>query len=128
MDSLRVDGDGNAYAYAALAGEGRVVVLNPKGAQIGQILIPDRDRGEFPFTISMAIKPGTRELHILSSDYPGRRAKIYRAGGFAKAAIPPVPETRHAVALSMVRLPTIEPISHEGPSAYPMDNVGAAVL
>lgn len=81
VDSLRVDSDGNVYA--ALAGEGRVMVFNPKGVPIGQILIPDRERGEFLFTTSMAIKPGTRELYILSSDYPGRTAKIHRAGVFA---------------------------------------------
>ncbi|WP_340314590.1 SMP-30/gluconolactonase/LRE family protein [Rhizorhabdus argentea] len=89
VDSLRTDSDGNVYA--ALAGEGRVMVFNPKGVPIGQILIPDRDRGELLFTTSMAIKPGTRELYILSSDYPGRRAKIHRAGAFAEAAIPPDP-------------------------------------
>lgn len=82
VDSLRTDVDGNVYA--ALAGEGRVMVFNPKGVPIGQILIPDRDRGEFLFTTSMAIKPGTRELYILSSDYPGRTAKIHRAGAFAQ--------------------------------------------
>ncbi|MEJ7927588.1 SMP-30/gluconolactonase/LRE family protein [Sphingobium sp. AN641] len=84
VDSLRTDVDGNVYA--ALAGEGRVMVFNRKGVPIGQILIPDRDRGEMLFTTSMAIKPGTRELYILSSDYPGRTAKIHRAGAFATAA------------------------------------------
>ncbi|MEJ7926405.1 SMP-30/gluconolactonase/LRE family protein [Sphingobium sp. AN641] len=83
VDSLRVDADGNVYA--ALAGEGRVMVFNPKGVPIGQILIPDRENGEFLFTTSMAIKPGTRELYILSSNYPGRSAKIHRAGAFAPA-------------------------------------------
>lgn len=81
VDSLRTDSDGNVYA--ALAGEGRVLAFNPKGAAIGQILIPDREQGQFLFTTSMAIKPGTRELYILSSDYPGRTAKIHRAGAFA---------------------------------------------
>ena len=89
VDSLRTDSDGNVYA--ALAGEGRVMVFNPKGVPIGQILIPDRERGELLFTTSMAIKPGTRELYILSSDYPGRTAKIHRAGAFAPAPAPPVP-------------------------------------
>ncbi|MBB4640832.1 SMP-30/gluconolactonase/LRE family protein [Rhizorhapis suberifaciens] len=89
VDSLRTDSDGNVYA--ALAGEGRVMVFNPKGVPIGQILIPDRERGELLFTTSMAIKPGTRELYILSSDYPGRAAKIHRAGAFAKAAAPTGP-------------------------------------
>lgn len=86
VDSLRVDADGNVYA--ALAGEGRVMAFNPKGVPIGQILIPDRERGEFLFTTSMAIKPDTRELYILSSNYPGRTAKIYRAGAFATATAP----------------------------------------
>lgn len=83
VDSLRVDSDGNVYA--ALAGEGRVMAFNPKGVPIGQILIPDRERGEFLFTTSMAIKPGTRELYILSSNYPGGTARIHRAGAFAKS-------------------------------------------
>lgn len=86
-DSMRIDGDGNVYV--ALIREGRVMVFNPKGAPIGQILIPDRDRGEFLETTSMAMKPGTRELYILSSDHDGRRAAVYRAGAFAKGAIPP---------------------------------------
>ena len=83
VDAMRVDADGNVYA--ALFGSGRVVVLNSKGIPIAQILIPGRDAGEFLNTTSMAIKPGTDELYILSSDGDGQRGKIFRAGAFAKA-------------------------------------------
>ncbi|WP_340317899.1 SMP-30/gluconolactonase/LRE family protein [Rhizorhabdus argentea] len=80
-DGVRLDADGNVYV--ALIEEGRIIVFDPKGIPIGQILMPERDRGEFLYTSSLAIKPGTRELYILSNDYySGHKAAIYRVGAF----------------------------------------------
>lgn len=83
-DSMRVDADGNLYV--AQYSQGRVLVLNPNGAPIGQILIPGRDSGHFLRTTSLAIKPGTREVYIVASDGDqGQGAAIFRAQGFAQA-------------------------------------------
>jgi lactonase len=82
-DSIRVDGDGNVYV--GLMGAGRVLVLDPKGVPIGQILVPGRDRGKFLYTSSIAIKPGTNELYITASDIDGQESMIFRSGAFAKA-------------------------------------------
>ncbi|WP_340318333.1 SMP-30/gluconolactonase/LRE family protein [Rhizorhabdus argentea] len=84
-DSVRVDADGNVYV--GLFGEGRVLVFNPKGVPIGQLLVPGREDGKFLYTTSMAIKPGTKELYILASDQDGRGAMIFRSSAFSKAPI-----------------------------------------
>ncbi|GGZ17756.1 lactonase drp35 [Novosphingobium colocasiae] len=87
VDSLRSDERGNLYA--ALYSEGRVLVFDPRGVPIGQILIPDREQGEFLGTTSMAIEPGSGAVYIVAHDRDGRRARIYRAeltGDFSKPA------------------------------------------
>lgn len=81
---MRIDEDGNLYV--ALYGQGRVLVLNPQARPIGQILIPGRDSGHFRCSTSLALKPSTRELYLLTND--GKRglgAWVFRARGFAKA-------------------------------------------
>lgn len=40
---MRVDGKGNVYV--AIYGQGRVLVFNNKGIPIGQILLPEREKG-----------------------------------------------------------------------------------
>lgn len=83
-DSLRVDADGNVYS--ALYGQGRVMVFNPHGIPIGQVLLPGRDEGRNLNSTSMAIRPGTRELYIVSSDGSGQDgAQIFRTEAFASA-------------------------------------------
>ncbi|WP_340268819.1 SMP-30/gluconolactonase/LRE family protein [Sphingobium mellinum] len=82
-DSIRVDKDGNVYV--ALVREGRVLVFDPRGVPIAQILIPGREKGDMLVTTSMAIKPGTKDLYILTSDSEGRSAGIFRTQAFAEA-------------------------------------------
>ena len=82
-DSMRIDEAGNLYI--AQYGQGRVLVLNPNGIPIGQILIPGRERGHFLRSTSMAFKPGTQELYIVASDgEKGEGAVIFRASVFTK--------------------------------------------
>lgn len=83
-DSMKVDNDGNLYV--ALHGQGRVIVLNRNAIPVGQITIPGRDSGEFLRTSNMAIRPGTREVYILSASEPERNkgAAIFTARGFAR--------------------------------------------
>lgn len=84
-DSLRVDAAGNVYV--ALYGQGRVMVFNPRGLPIGQILLPGRDAGHNLNSTSLAIRPGTTELYIVSSDGGGSQgAQIFRADSFAPAS------------------------------------------
>lgn len=83
-DGLRVDADGNVYA--CIFQQGRVLVFNPSGLPIGQILVPGRDNGRFLLTTSMAFKPGTNEIYLLATDGDGTHgATVFRATGFAKA-------------------------------------------
>lgn len=83
-DSMRVDHDGNLYV--AQYSQGRVLVLNPNGLPIGQILIPGRENGHFLRSTSLAIKPGTNEVYLVASDGDlGQGSAIYRARGFANA-------------------------------------------
>jgi len=83
-DSMRVDRDGNLYV--AQYSQGRVLVLNPNGTPIGQILIPGRETGHFLRSTSLAIKPGTNELYLVSNDGElGQGSVIFRAKGFAQA-------------------------------------------
>lgn len=83
-DSMRVDEDGNLYV--AMYSQGRVLVLNPNGTPIGQILIPGREDGHFLRSTSMAIKPGTNEVYLVTNDGNfGAGSAIFKTVGFAKA-------------------------------------------
>lgn len=83
-DSLRIDSDGNVYV--ALYGQGRVLVLNPHGIPIGQVLLPGRDEGHNLNSTSMALRPGTNELYIVTHDSRGQQgAAIFQARAFAPA-------------------------------------------
>jgi lactonase len=83
-DSMRVDADGNLYV--AMYSQGRVLVLNPNGTPIGQILIPGRETGHFLRSTSLAIKPGSNEVYLVSNDGNlGQGSAIFRARGFAQA-------------------------------------------
>jgi len=83
-DSMRADQDGNLYV--AQYGQGRVLVFNPNGIPIGQILIPGREDGHFLRSTSMALKPGTREIYLVANDgEQGRGAAVFRAVGFTSA-------------------------------------------
>ena len=79
-DSMRVDADGNVYV--AQYSQGRVLVINPNGLPIGQILLPGRETGHFLFSTSMALKPDTREVYLVANDGDrGQGSVIFRAGG-----------------------------------------------
>jgi lactonase len=83
-DSLRADSDGNVYV--ALYGQGRVLVFNPHGIPIGQVLLPGRDEGFNLNSTSMALRPGTNELYVVTHDGRGKQgAAIFRARAFASA-------------------------------------------
>jgi lactonase len=83
-DSMRVDSDGNLYV--AVYGQGRVLVFNKNGIPIGQVLLPGRDEGHNLQSTSMAIKPNTNDLYIVTNDgNGGQGATIFHAKVFAKA-------------------------------------------
>ncbi len=83
-DSMRADSDGNVYV--AMYSHGRVLAFNKNGIPIGQILLPGRDAGHNLQSTSMAIKPGTNDLYIVTSDgNGGQGATIFYAKVFAKA-------------------------------------------
>src|SRR4051794_31618606 len=82
-DSMRADNDGNLYV--AMFGQGRVLVFNRNGIPIGQVLLPGRDKGHNLSSTSLAIKPGTNDLYIVTTDGSGRGSTIFHAKGFAKA-------------------------------------------
>lgn len=84
-DSLRIDSEGNAYV--AMYGQGRILVFNPLGFPIGQYLLPGRDQGHNLRSTSMAIRPGTDEMLILTNDWDkGQGSKIFAVKALAKAA------------------------------------------
>ncbi|CDQ54414.1 unnamed protein product [Klebsiella pneumoniae] len=62
---------------------------NRNGLPIGQIVLPDRDKGRNLKSTSLAIRPGHRELFIVanSGTEPGG-AMIFRSGAFAPAPFP----------------------------------------
>lgn len=81
---MRVDSDGNLYV--ALYGQGRVLAFNPNGIPIGQVLLPGRDEGHNLNSTSMALRPGTDELLIVTNDGTGGQGStIFHARAFAKA-------------------------------------------
>jgi lactonase len=83
-DSMRADSDGNLYV--AMYGQGRVLVLNRSGIPIGQVLLPGRDDGHNLMSTSMAIRPGSNDLYIVTTDAEaGQGAIIFHAKTFAKA-------------------------------------------
>jgi len=84
-DSMRSDVDGNIYV--AIYHQARILVLNPTGVPIGQILIPGREDNHFLKTTSLAFKPGTRDLYIVARDELGDRGTmIFRTRGFAEGS------------------------------------------
>ena len=82
-DSLRADSAGNVYV--AMYSQGRVLVFNPNGAAIGQILLPMRKSGHDMRTTCVGFFPGTDEMVILTNDGDGGTGSwIFRARGYAK--------------------------------------------
>ncbi|WAP69087.1 SMP-30/gluconolactonase/LRE family protein [Jiella pelagia] len=87
-DSLRIDAEGNVYV--AMYGQARVLVFNPLGLPIGQYLLPGRDEGHNLRSTSMAIRPRTDEMLILTNDWDqGEGSTIFAVKALAKAAADP---------------------------------------
>ena len=92
-DSLRVDGDGNVWV--AMYGQGRYLIFNKNGFPIGQVLLPGRDEGHFLRSTSLAFKPGTSDVYLVSNDWEGdpmQGSVIFHCKGFALA--PPLSSDR----------------------------------
>ncbi|WP_228411799.1 SMP-30/gluconolactonase/LRE family protein [Entomomonas moraniae] len=86
-DSMRIDADGNVYV--AIYGQGRVMIFNRQGIPIGQILLPDRDKGQNLRSTSLAIHPKTNDLYIVTSDEANvQGANIFHAKVFTHG-LPP---------------------------------------
>ena len=82
-DSMRTDSDGNVYV--AINRQGRVLVFNPYGIPIGQILLPGRENSHFLRCTSLALTPGSRDLFIVARDEVGSGGTmIFKARGFAE--------------------------------------------
>jgi lactonase len=82
-DSMRVDADGNLYV--ALYGQGRILAFGRNGVPIGQIKLPDRDQGRNLNTTNMAIRSGTNQLYIVTSDSAQLPARIFQSRVFARS-------------------------------------------
>lgn len=83
-DSMRADADGNLYV--AMYGQGRVLAFNRNGIPIGQVLLPGREEGHNLRSTSLAVRPGTDDLYIVTSDAEGGQgATIFHARAFATA-------------------------------------------
>lgn len=83
-DSCEIDDDDNLYV--SMYDQGRVLVFNPAGWLIGQILLAGRENGDHLGTTHTAIRPGTKEIYICTNDAKNG-AWIFRAGAFAKASL-----------------------------------------
>lgn len=88
-DSMRVDADGNVYV--AMMSQGRVLIFNPNGFPIGQILLPGRDEGKNLLSTSLAIHPEKKEVRIVTSN-PAESASpdavVFTAPAFAPGLRP----------------------------------------
>lgn len=83
-DSCCIDADDNLYV--ALPGQGCVMVFNPFGTPIGQVLTPGRSEGRHLYTTHPMIRPGAKELYITCKDtvLDHEGSWIFRAGSFAE--------------------------------------------
>lgn len=83
-DSMRVDRDGNVYV--AMVGQGRVMVFNPAGMPIAQVLLPGRDKGLNLRSTSLALHPAAREMRIVTGNTPetaSGEAAVFSAPAFS---------------------------------------------
>lgn len=82
-DSICVDEDGNVYT--AMTGQGRCLIFNKNGMPIGQVLIPNRDKGEMMKSTHVMLRPNTNEAYICSADLKTGKSAIFVAKVFSKA-------------------------------------------
>jgi lactonase len=81
-DSCSVDEDDNLYV--AMFGQARVLVFNPYGHLIGQVLLPDRENGHNLCSSHPLVRPGTKELYRPAcDDIGGENAWLFQAGSYA---------------------------------------------
>jgi hypothetical protein len=81
----------SAEPVAAAAGlaydaqtRGPAPIPNPHGIPIGQVLLPGRDEVHNLNSTSMALRPGTKELYIVTHDGLGEQgAAIFQTQAFA---------------------------------------------
>ncbi len=79
-DSNKVDSAGNVYQ--CIIGQGRIIILNPVGIPVANVIVPGRDDGKLLRTTNLAFRPGTDEGYITTSGEGG--AWIYKFKGLAK--------------------------------------------
>ena len=83
-DSCCIDAAGNLYV--AMYEQGRVLIFNPSGVPVAQVLVPGREQGHMLRTTHPVLIPGTDELIICANDHDrGGGAWLFRAKGLAKA-------------------------------------------
>lgn len=83
---MRTDADGNVYV--AMYGQGRVMVFNKNGIPIGQIVLPGREQGKNLLSTSLAIRPGGRELYVVTGNTEGAEgAAIFHANAFSNGLL-----------------------------------------
>ena len=80
-DSIQIDAAGNVYQ--ALYDQGRILILNPDGIPVKQVLVPDRDKDMYMRTSHVMLKPGTDEAYMTASGKGG--AWIFKFRGLAEA-------------------------------------------
>ena len=80
---VRLDARGNLYQ--TVHGQGRIIVFNPLGIPIANIVVAGKDEGKFLEVTSLAIKPGTREGYITTGGEGG--AAIFKFETLAPAPV-----------------------------------------
>ena len=65
-DSNKVDSAGNLYQ--AMMHAGHVLVLNPDGIPVGNVVVPGREQGRLLNTPNLAIEPGKDMGYLVASD------------------------------------------------------------
>lgn len=82
-DSCCIDNDDNLYV--AMFGQGRVMVFNPWGSPVGQVTVPEFEKGYNLFTSHPALAPGTDDLYIIACDDVGEYGGcIFKAKGYGE--------------------------------------------
>lgn len=69
LDGNKVDAEGNCYQ--AMMRGGRVLIFNPDGIPIGNVVVPRREEGVWNNTPNLIIKPKTQEAYLLASGVAG---------------------------------------------------------
>jgi lactonase len=77
MDSNKVDAKGNLYQ--PMMGGGRVLVFDPHGIPIANVLIPGRDQGKSLMSPNLALKPGTDEAYLQGAGPDGTWLYTFKA-------------------------------------------------